>query len=442
MPGPWSRTTSSPSRTVDLDLAARRAPLRGVVEQVRRPRARSSRDAAHERLLELGSERRRRAGCAACARSPRRRRGRAARPPARCGWLVAARELDELGDERGHLVELLADVARAAARARPAAARRSRASTSMFVRRLVSGVRSSCDASATSCRCARAESSSAASIVLKLAARRRARRGRARRCAARGRRVSVDLLGRLGQPAHRRERGARRRRGRARRRRRSRRRRSRNRQQPDPRQRRGRPRRASARPAPRSPARRSTAKPSGRAGASRVERCASVKNAPPPPRATVAHARRSTGSAPSRRPADGTSPSGVDDLDVASATPKLARDVEVRPPIVAECGGRRGAASARGSRSASSTWPRSCPRTTNVDDADASDDRERDGAAADERQPGRGSSLARAARSRRRASCGSAAACRPPPSCAADSRCRRRASSSRSRSRSPRRARR
>ena len=36
----------------------------------------------------------------------------------------------------------------------------------MFVRRLVSGVRSSCDASETSCRCARAESSSAASIVL------------------------------------------------------------------------------------------------------------------------------------------------------------------------------------------------------------------------------------------------------------------------------------
>ena len=36
----------------------------------------------------------------------------------------------------------------------------------MFVRRLVSGVRSSCEASETSWRCARAESSSASSIVL------------------------------------------------------------------------------------------------------------------------------------------------------------------------------------------------------------------------------------------------------------------------------------
>ena len=46
------------------------------------------------------------------------------------------------------------------------------ASTSMFVRRLVSGVRSSCDASATSWRCERSASASASSIVLKLAPRR------------------------------------------------------------------------------------------------------------------------------------------------------------------------------------------------------------------------------------------------------------------------------
>ena len=64
-----------------------------------------------------------------------------------------------------------------------------RASTSMFVFRLVSGVRSSCEASATSCRCARLESSSAASIVLKLgrAGRARRRRSRSTRSAARGR---------------------------------------------------------------------------------------------------------------------------------------------------------------------------------------------------------------------------------------------------------------
>ena len=43
----------------------------------------------------------------------------------------------------------------------PAGSASSRASTSMFVRRLVSGVRSSCEASETSCRCERAESSSA-----------------------------------------------------------------------------------------------------------------------------------------------------------------------------------------------------------------------------------------------------------------------------------------
>ena len=47
---------------------------------------------------------------------------------------------------------------------------RSPARTSMFVRTLVSGVRSSWDASATSWRCARVDSSSAPSIVLKLAA--------------------------------------------------------------------------------------------------------------------------------------------------------------------------------------------------------------------------------------------------------------------------------
>ena len=54
----------------------------------------------------------------------------------------------------------------------PGGSVRSLASTSMFVRRLVSGVLSSCDASATSCRCARVDFSSAPSIALKLAARR------------------------------------------------------------------------------------------------------------------------------------------------------------------------------------------------------------------------------------------------------------------------------
>ena len=84
--------------------------------------------------------------------------------------LLGAGELDELRDERRHLTQLLDDVRRGAAVDPPVGSVRSPASTSMFVRTLVSGVRSSCDASATSWRCARVDSSSAASIVLKLAA--------------------------------------------------------------------------------------------------------------------------------------------------------------------------------------------------------------------------------------------------------------------------------
>ena len=53
------------------------------------------------------------------------------------------------------------------------------ASTSMFVRRLVSGVRSSCEASWTSCRCAAARSSSDCEHRVEVAASRRARRCRA-----------------------------------------------------------------------------------------------------------------------------------------------------------------------------------------------------------------------------------------------------------------------
>ena len=84
---------------------------------------------------------------------------------------------------------------------------RSLASTSMFVRRLVSGVRSSCEASATSCRCTRRR------IVQRAEHRVEARREPAELVLA----VRVDplgqvaglgdVLGRLGQPADRRERG-------------------------------------------------------------------------------------------------------------------------------------------------------------------------------------------------------------------------------------------
>ena len=151
--------------------AAGRAPLDGVVEQVR-DRAREARR-----------------GCRAPA-SARRRRARAravacrARASSRDQLVEAhvldlvergssvAREVDQVADEQRQLLELRArrgdDLGALGSRAGPFA----RPSTSMFVRRLVSGVRSSCDASATSWRWASRERSSAASIVLNAAPRR------------------------------------------------------------------------------------------------------------------------------------------------------------------------------------------------------------------------------------------------------------------------------
>ena len=82
------------------------------------------------------------------------------------------REIDELGDEIAQLGEL--DLGRVdqldALRRRRAC--RPRCSSSMFVRSAVSGVRSSWLASITSRRCCARDEPSAASIVLKLAARR------------------------------------------------------------------------------------------------------------------------------------------------------------------------------------------------------------------------------------------------------------------------------
>ncbi len=122
--------------------------------------------------------------------------------------LLRSRKLDQLRDERRHLAELLHDVGEEPAALLRRSAR-SPASTSMFVRRHVSGVRNSCDASATSCRWARFESSSPASIVLKLVARR----------LSSSRPLTLDALGeiarlrdalrRLRQPANRSECGAR-----------------------------------------------------------------------------------------------------------------------------------------------------------------------------------------------------------------------------------------
>ena len=154
----------------DLDLAAGRAPLGRVVEQVADGALDRSGHAADDGLLEVGHERDAAAVAAhavdrlagheveadvlGLARRPRRGRGRRARRRARSSRRAARRRRP------------------AGARAPPRGIASSRASTSMFVRRLVSGVRSSCEASATKRRWLRAESSSAASMVLKLPARR------------------------------------------------------------------------------------------------------------------------------------------------------------------------------------------------------------------------------------------------------------------------------
>ena len=126
-PGPWSRTLSTPSRRRDLDGAAGRAPLARVVEQVRDGAADPLGFAADDRRLQRRARSAaRRAG--ACARRRRRRSRRGARR--RLGRRArSARELDDVADERGQLVELVDDVRAQARAARLAAgARRPRAS--------------------------------------------------------------------------------------------------------------------------------------------------------------------------------------------------------------------------------------------------------------------------------------------------------------------------
>ena len=79
--------------------------------------------------------------------------------------LAPARELDDVAHQHGQLVACSTTSCEelAALRGEQLALRES---TSRFVRRLVSGVRSSCDASATSWRCAATDRSSASSVEL------------------------------------------------------------------------------------------------------------------------------------------------------------------------------------------------------------------------------------------------------------------------------------
>ena len=117
--------------------------------------------------------------------------------------LLAARELDELADERRHRLELVLDVGeqlRALARSSAPGS----ASSPMFARRVAIGVRSSCEASATSCRCVRSDasrlaSSSSSRVESRLISSRPAPAGPLAQIAG-----LDDPLGRLGQPPQRR----------------------------------------------------------------------------------------------------------------------------------------------------------------------------------------------------------------------------------------------
>ena len=167
---------------------ARRAPRDGVLEQVddrpvepvRRPRTRvcssSASNARSGAWRRTRSTARRPAGPVGRPRARRR-----ARRPSRSSTRSLTSAVSSSSWPRRRSTGRW--------RAPPPVSPRARASTSMFVRMLVSGVRSSCDASATSWRWAPADRSSDASIALKSPQADRARRRAGRlRSVARGRR--------------------------------------------------------------------------------------------------------------------------------------------------------------------------------------------------------------------------------------------------------------
>ena len=209
MPGPWSRTVSSPPSSVTSTGCPGRAPLRRVVEQVRDRALEARRHADDGRRREVGLDRH--VGVVA-RRAADRVLGQQVEPHLleRRLLLLAARELGQLRDQVGHLAELRDDVVeQLLALVRRAGRRPAIASTSMFVRRLVSGVRSSCEASWTSCRCRCCASSSDWSIALKVAASRLELVVAADLDALRQVARRTDVLGRLAQVAHRLQRRAR-----------------------------------------------------------------------------------------------------------------------------------------------------------------------------------------------------------------------------------------
>ena len=123
--------------------------------------------------------------------------------------LGVAREVDQVADQAGQLLQLRDRRRRAAPRRSSSEIRSACVRTSMLVRRLASGVRSSCEASATSWRWASSESSSALEHLVEAAA------SAASSSLAAGLDPAAevarrrDLLGRAAQPLDRRDRRAR-----------------------------------------------------------------------------------------------------------------------------------------------------------------------------------------------------------------------------------------
>ena len=172
IPGPWSRTVSSPSRSATSTVAARRAPLRRVVEQVG-DRAVEPRRARRSTTHGSSSVVERHRGRVPLRRARRRpptssssRSGSSGSPVGSPSRASSTRSPTSSPSSSSCATRSRAQALAVGRRA----ARRGEPSTSRLVRSDVSGVRSSCEASATSWRCARCESSSASSIVLNDAA--------------------------------------------------------------------------------------------------------------------------------------------------------------------------------------------------------------------------------------------------------------------------------
>ena len=169
MPGPWSRTVSSPSRrrtsTVapgGLQLAA--LSSRFATARSSRPRSPvTTHDSSSVANVTPGACRSARSTAAATSSSSRS--GSTGSPVGSPSRASSTRSPTSSVSSSSWATRS----ARRRSRS-PAGSLRREPSTSRLVRSDVSGVRSSCDASATSCRCARWESSSASSIVLNDAA--------------------------------------------------------------------------------------------------------------------------------------------------------------------------------------------------------------------------------------------------------------------------------